>query len=93
MLHYVHSSHIYNTQNLERIQCGVLNGGVKEKTEGAEGVCNPIVRTISTNQTIQSSQGLSQQPRSTQGSICMCSRVGHYQASVEGEVLGPMKEG
>jgi hypothetical protein len=29
---------------------GVFNGGVKERTEGAEGVCNPIERTtISTN--------------------------------------------
>ena len=31
---------------------GVLNGGVREKTEEAKGVCNPIGRTtISTNQT------------------------------------------
>jgi hypothetical protein len=31
---------------------GVLNGGVREKTEGAEGLCNLIGRTIiSTNQT------------------------------------------
>jgi len=31
---------------------GDPNGGVREKTEGAEGVCNPIGRTtISTNQT------------------------------------------
>jgi hypothetical protein len=30
----------------------VPNGGVRESTEGAEGVCNPIGRTtISTNQT------------------------------------------
>jgi hypothetical protein len=29
----------------------VLNGGVRERTEGAEGVCNPIGRTtISTSQ-------------------------------------------
>jgi hypothetical protein len=35
----------------------VLNGGVIERTEGAEGVCNPIGRTtISTNQIPQSSQ-------------------------------------
>jgi hypothetical protein len=32
------------------------NGGVKGRTEGAEGVCIPIGRTtISTNQTFQSS--------------------------------------
>jgi hypothetical protein len=27
------------------------DGGVREKTEGAEGVCNPIGRTTTTNQT------------------------------------------
>jgi hypothetical protein len=33
------------------------NGGAKERTEGAEGVYNPIGKTtISTNQTLQSSQ-------------------------------------
>ena len=40
---------------------GVPNGGVRERTEGAEGVCNPIEKTtISTNQTLQSSQVLNQ---------------------------------
>jgi hypothetical protein len=29
---------------------GILNGGVREKTEGAEVVCNPIGKTISTIQ-------------------------------------------
>jgi hypothetical protein len=29
----------------------VHNGGVRERTGGAEGVCNAIERTISTNQT------------------------------------------
>jgi hypothetical protein len=44
----------------------VPNGGVREMTEGAEGVCNPIGTTIiSTNQTLQTSQGLNYQPRST----------------------------
>jgi hypothetical protein len=38
--------------------------GVRERAEGAEGVCNPIGRTtIATN---QSSQGINHQPRSTQ---------------------------
>jgi hypothetical protein len=33
------------------------NGGIRERSEGAEGVCNPIGRkTISTNQIPQSSQ-------------------------------------
>jgi hypothetical protein len=44
--------------------CEVPNGGVRERTEGAEGICNPIGRTkISTNQNPQSSQGQSHQPR------------------------------
>ena len=35
------------------------NGGVRGRTEGAEGVCNLIGRTkISTNQTLQNTQGL-----------------------------------
>jgi hypothetical protein len=38
------------------------------RTEGAEGVCNPIRgTTISTNQTPLSSQGLNHQPKSTWG--------------------------
>jgi hypothetical protein len=38
------------------------NGGVREKTEGAEGICNTIGRpTISTNQTLQRSQGVNHQ--------------------------------
>jgi hypothetical protein len=40
---------------------GVLNRGIRERTEGFEGVCNPIGKTtISTNQTpslTQHSQG------------------------------------
>ena len=41
--------------------CTTPNGGVRERTEGAEGVCNPIEKTtISTNQTLQSSQVLNQ---------------------------------
>jgi hypothetical protein len=44
------------------IECGALNGGVRERNEGAEGVCNPIGRTIiSTNQTLESFHGLSHQ--------------------------------
>jgi hypothetical protein len=38
------------------------NEGVGERTEGTEGVLNPIGRTtVSTNQTPQSSQGLNHQ--------------------------------
>jgi hypothetical protein len=45
---------------------GISNGGVRERTEGAEGVCYPIGRTtISTNLIPQHSQGLNHQPKST----------------------------
>jgi hypothetical protein len=68
----------------------------RERTEGAEGVCNPIGRpTILTNQTPQSSQGLNYQPKNTHGgtngSSCICSRGWPCQASMGGEALGPVK--
>jgi hypothetical protein len=71
---------------------GVPNGGVRERTEGAEEVCNPIGRkTTSTNQTPQSSQGLNHQPKSTHGGIHgfshICSRGWPCLASVGGEAL------
>jgi len=54
---------------------GVPIGGVRERIEGVEGVCNPIKTTITTN---QSSQGLNHHPKSTHGqthgSSCICSR-------------------
>jgi hypothetical protein len=40
------------------------DGRVRGKTEGAEGDCNPIGRTISTNWTTQNSQGVNHQPKS-----------------------------
>jgi len=43
---------------------GVPVGGVRERIEGAEGVCNPIRTTIPTN---QSSQGLNHYPKTTHG--------------------------
>jgi hypothetical protein len=46
----------------------VPNRGVRERIEGAEGVCNPIGRTrISNNQSPQSFQELNFQPKSSQG--------------------------
>ena len=47
---------------IEWSEHGDSNGGVRERTKDAEGICNPIGRTISTNQTHhhhhpQSSQG------------------------------------
>jgi hypothetical protein len=72
------------------------NGGGRGRTEGAEGVCNPIGRTtISTNQTPQSSHGLNHQPKSTRGgthgSRCICSRGLPYLVSMGGEALGPVE--
>jgi hypothetical protein len=46
-------------------------GKIRGRTEGAEGDCNPIGRkTISTNWTPQSSQGLSYQVKSIHGLMC-----------------------
>jgi hypothetical protein len=71
---------------------GVSNRGVREGTEGAEGVCNPIGRTTPTNQTPRTnSQGLSHQQRSTHGSSCICSIGWPCHVSMGGEVLGPTK--
>ena len=57
-------------------ECRVPNGGVRERTEGAEGLCNSMGRTtISTNQTSQSYQGLSHQPKSTHGGAHGSSRI------------------
>jgi len=58
---------------------GVPSGGVRERTEGTEGVCNTIERaSLSTNQTSQRFQGLNHEPKSTHGgthgSSCICSR-------------------
>jgi hypothetical protein len=70
----------------------VPNRGIREKTEVVEVVCNHIERTtISTNQTPQSSQGLSHQPRTIHGSRCICIRGWSFNASMGGKVLGPMK--
>jgi hypothetical protein len=72
------------------------SGGVRERNEGAEGVCKPIERiTISTNQTPQSPQGLNNQPKNTHGGIygssCIGSRGWPYLTSMGGEDLAPVK--
>jgi len=51
----------------DQTENGLLNGVVRERTKGGEGVCNSIGRTISTKQTPQSSQGLNHQPMSAYG--------------------------
>jgi hypothetical protein len=65
------------------------------KSEGSKGDCNPIERTISTNQTTQSSQRLNHQPKNTtggtHGSRCIYSSGWPYLASMGGEALGPVK--
>jgi hypothetical protein len=62
-------------------------GGIRERTEGAGEVSNPIARSISTN---QSCQGLNHQPRSTHGvthsSSHICSRGCPCRASMREEV-------
>jgi hypothetical protein len=80
-----------------RTEHWVPNGGVREKTERAEGVCNPIERTtISTNQTPKSSQGLKHQTKNIHGGTHGFSHIYSRQKmslSVinSDEVLGPVK--
>jgi hypothetical protein len=73
------------------------NGGVRGRTEGVEGVCNLMGRTvISTNQT-QISQGINHQPKSTHGgthgSSCIYSREGPYLLSMGGKAFGSGEAG
>jgi hypothetical protein len=67
--------------------------GSGERTEGAEGVCNPIRKT--TLSTTQSSQGLNHQPRSTHGgthgSSHIRSRGQPCWKTMGKEALGPVK--
>jgi hypothetical protein len=53
------------------------------------------ISTISTNQTLQSSQELNHQPKSTHGGIHgsshICNRGRSYQASMGEEAFGPVK--
>jgi hypothetical protein len=74
----------------------VPNGGARERTRGAEGICSPVGETtIWTNQYSQSSQGLNHQPKSTHGetqdSSPICSREWPCGTSMRGETLGPVK--
>jgi hypothetical protein len=77
-------------------ELGNPNGRVRGRTEGAEGDCNPIGRaTISTNWTLQSSQGLNHQPKSTHGgthgSNYICNKGLPDMASRGGKALGPVE--
>jgi len=68
------------------------NGGVRERTKGAEELCNSTGRTtISTNQIPQSSWGLNYQPKSTHGETHGSNRICSSVSVMEGEALGPVK--
>jgi hypothetical protein len=67
---------------------GLSNGGIRQRTKGAERVYNTIGRTtVSSNETTQSSSTHG----GTHGSIHICTRGWPCQASIGGEVLGPVK--
>jgi hypothetical protein len=75
---------------------GVPIGGVRERTEGAEGVCSPIrTTTIPTNQSPQRFQGLRHQTKSThggtRGSSPIRTRGWPRRSSMGGEALGHVK--
>jgi len=75
---------------------GDPSGRARGRTEGANGDCNPKGRPIIlTNQTTQSSQGLSHQPESihgwTHGSSYIYSRGWPCLTSMGGEALGSAK--
>jgi hypothetical protein len=90
---------IYRGRSLQPtigLSLGVLDGGVGERTEGAEGVCSPMEgAAVSTGQTPWCSQGLDQQPKSTHGGTHgtghVCGRGWPCWASAGREALGPVK--
>jgi len=70
---------------------GVPNGGARERTEGAEGVCNSIGRA-----TKSINQRLNHQPKNMHmegpmAPIAYVAEDGPCRASVGGEDLGPVK--
>jgi hypothetical protein len=67
----------------------VPNGRVRERTEGAEGVCNPIGRKISTNQTLPPE--LQEYTWSDSWLQLICSGEWPCGASMGEEALGPVK--
>ena len=73
------------------------NEGIRRRTEGAEGICNPIGRTtISTNQTLHppelpgTKQPIKEYTWRNPGSCSICSRGWPCQASMGGEALGTL---
>ena len=77
----------------------VPNEEVRERTEGAEGICNSIGKIIiSTNQAPTPELPRTKLPTKgctwsdpTHGSSCICSRGWPCKASMGGEALGPVK--
>jgi len=63
---------------------------LRGRNGGTEGDCTPMGRTISANQTPQSSQGLNHQPKSIHGGTHGSSKGWPYLASVGGKALGPV---
>jgi hypothetical protein len=74
---------------------GDHNGRARRRTEGAEGNCNPIGRTISTNGTTRGFPELNHQPKSIHGEIhgskYIFSRGLLYLTSMRRKVLGPVE--
>ena len=71
---------------------GEPNGIARGWTKWAKGDCNPIGKTVSTNWSSQSSQGLNHRPKCIHGggihdSRHICSRQFPYLASMGGEAL------
>jgi hypothetical protein len=96
------SGHECDVENLRRVRNNVwehdqdtldsyMKYTFRERTEGAEGVCNHIESTISTNQTTQGSQEPKHQPKSTHGgsydSSHICSRGCPCWASMESPLV------
>ena len=77
------------------IEHGFHKVGVRERTEGAEGYCNPIWRiNIPTNQKPQNSHGLNNQTNITHGEnngYCIWSKGWPCRTLMGQYVLGPVK--
>jgi hypothetical protein len=69
---------------------GDPKGEVRARTVGAEGVYNPVEKTITTNQTPQKLRRTKPPTKeyTEEGSSLMCSRGLPYLASMGGEPLG-----
>jgi hypothetical protein len=78
------------------LSMGTSNGRARRRTKGAEVVCNPIGRIISTNQTTHSSQRLTTNQKvyiheGIHGSRWICRRAWPYQTSKGGAGVGPVE--